>query len=93
MRNRGIASKLEGPFFNCFIPAEVLLRDKEAGTFVVRDSTSYRGSFGLAMKVDQSPTTLTAASCPGKCHLMNHTRFAVFFRDRQTLERSENVYN
>ncbi|XP_068023106.1 tensin-4 isoform X2 [Melanerpes formicivorus] len=28
-----------------------LLRDKEPGTFVVRDSTSYRGSFGLAMKV------------------------------------------
>lgn len=46
--------------------AEALLRDKEAGTFVVRDSTSYRGSFGLAMKVDQSPTTLTAASCPGE---------------------------
>ncbi|NWI21006.1 TENS4 protein, partial [Crypturellus soui] len=28
-----------------------LLKDKEPGTFVVRDSTSYRGSFGLAMKV------------------------------------------
>ncbi|NXG52223.1 TENS4 protein, partial [Psilopogon haemacephalus] len=28
-----------------------LLRDKEPGTFVVRDSTSYRGSFGLAMKL------------------------------------------
>lgn len=31
------------------------MKDEEAGTFVVRDSTSYRGSFGLAMKVDQSP--------------------------------------
>ncbi|NXP71342.1 TENS4 protein, partial [Ramphastos sulfuratus] len=28
-----------------------LLKDKEPGTFVVRDSTSYRGSFGLAMKL------------------------------------------
>ncbi|KFU87055.1 Tensin-4, partial [Chaetura pelagica] len=28
-----------------------LLRAKEPGAFVVRDSTSYRGSFGLAMKV------------------------------------------
>ncbi|XP_014895140.1 tensin-4 [Poecilia latipinna] len=46
--------------------AEGILKDKEAGTFVVRDSTSYRGSFGLAMKVDQSPTTLTAAACPGE---------------------------
>ncbi|CAG06152.1 unnamed protein product, partial [Tetraodon nigroviridis] len=32
--------------------AEALVKDKEAGTFVVRDSTSYRGSFGLAMKVE-----------------------------------------
>ncbi|PWA29288.1 hypothetical protein CCH79_00014024, partial [Gambusia affinis] len=46
--------------------AEALLKDKEAGMFVVRDSTSYRGSFGLAMKVDQSPTTLTAAAYPGE---------------------------
>ncbi|KFP25323.1 Tensin-4, partial [Colius striatus] len=33
-----------------------LLKDKEPGTFVVRDSTSYRGSFGLAMKVPSSPS-------------------------------------
>uniref|UniRef100_A0A8D0G9E3 Tensin 4 n=1 Tax=Sphenodon punctatus TaxID=8508 RepID=A0A8D0G9E3_SPHPU len=32
-----------------------LLKDTEPGTFVVRDSTSYRGSFGLAMKVHGSP--------------------------------------
>lgn len=42
--------------------AEVLIKDKESGAFVVRDSTSYRGSFGLVMKVDR---TLTDA-CPGE---------------------------
>ncbi|XP_006000594.1 tensin-4 [Latimeria chalumnae] len=32
-----------------------LLKDKEAGLFIVRDSTSHRGAFGLAMKVLTSP--------------------------------------
>ncbi|NWX31830.1 TENS4 protein, partial [Notiomystis cincta] len=36
-----------------------LLRDKEPGTFLMRDSTSYRGSFGLAMKVPGSPSSQT----------------------------------
>ncbi|XP_059185508.1 tensin-4-like [Centropristis striata] len=41
--------------------AEALVKDKEAGTFVVRDSTSYRGSFGLAVKVDQTANVTTNA--------------------------------
>nr|XP_057945226.1 tensin-4-like [Doryrhamphus excisus] len=36
--------------------AEALVMDEEPGTFVVRDSTTYRGSFGLAMKVDLTAT-------------------------------------
>ncbi|TMS22785.1 Tensin-4 [Larimichthys crocea] len=44
--------------------AEALVKDKEAGTFVVRDSTSYRGSFGLAMKVDQTSDNFTASAYP-----------------------------
>ncbi|XP_061628178.1 tensin-4-like isoform X1 [Phyllopteryx taeniolatus] len=39
--------------------AEAFVKDKEPGRFVVRDSTTYRGCFGLAMKVDQ---TVTSAS-------------------------------
>ncbi|XP_020795530.1 tensin-4 [Boleophthalmus pectinirostris] len=45
--------------------AEALVRDKEPGTFVIRDSTSFKGNFGLAMKVDQSPTTFAASANPG----------------------------
>ncbi|XP_040294891.1 tensin-4 [Bufo bufo] len=32
-----------------------LLKDKEPGTFIIRDSTSYRGCFGLAVKVPGTP--------------------------------------
>uniref|UniRef100_A0A8C5WLF4 Tensin 4 n=1 Tax=Leptobrachium leishanense TaxID=445787 RepID=A0A8C5WLF4_9ANUR len=32
------------------------LKDKEPGTFFIRDSTSFRGSFGLAMKVPGVPS-------------------------------------
>ncbi|XP_028305048.1 tensin-4-like [Gouania willdenowi] len=35
--------------------AECLIKDREAGAFVVRDSTSFRGSFGLVMKTEQIP--------------------------------------
>ncbi|RVE76499.1 hypothetical protein OJAV_G00008970 [Oryzias javanicus] len=48
--------------------AEACLRDKGAGAFVIRDSTSFRGSFGLAMKVDQSPTS----AGEGKSELIRH---------------------
>ncbi|KAF7666960.1 hypothetical protein LDENG_00083400 [Lucifuga dentata] len=44
--------------------AEALVKDKEPGTFVVRDSTSYRGSFGLAMKVDHMSVNFSATAPP-----------------------------
>ncbi|XP_037620814.1 tensin-4-like [Sebastes umbrosus] len=46
--------------------ADALVKDKEAGAFVVRDSTSYRGSFGLAMKVDQTDANSIATAYPGE---------------------------
>ncbi|XP_056403883.1 tensin-4 [Hyla sarda] len=33
-----------------------LLKDKEPGTFIIRDSTSYRGCFGLAVKAPGAPS-------------------------------------
>ncbi|NXA78083.1 TENS4 protein, partial [Thryothorus ludovicianus] len=47
-----------------------LLRDKEPGTFLVRDSTSYRGSFGLAMKVPGSPSSSQTGE--GSSDLVRH---------------------
>ncbi|NWT13122.1 TENS4 protein, partial [Vireo altiloquus] len=47
-----------------------LLRDKEPGAFLVRDSTSYRGSFGLAMKVPSSPSSTQTGE--GSSDLVRH---------------------
>ncbi|XP_068444673.1 tensin-4-like [Clinocottus analis] len=54
--------------------AEALVKDKEAGAFVVRDSTSHRGSFGLSMKVDQTAdnTTATTSQGEGSSDLVRH---------------------
>ncbi|VTJ79889.1 Hypothetical predicted protein [Marmota monax] len=41
-----------------------LLRKEEPGAFVIRDSSSYRGSFGLALKVQEAPTS--AHNRPGE---------------------------
>ncbi|XP_037112391.1 tensin-4-like isoform X1 [Syngnathus acus] len=46
--------------------AEAFVKDKEPGTFVVRDSTTYRGSFGLAMKVDHTVTGSSATADMGE---------------------------
>ncbi|XP_042166635.1 tensin-4-like isoform X1 [Oncorhynchus tshawytscha] len=56
------------------VQAEALVIDKEPGTFVVRDSTSFRGSFGLAMKVDQAPVNISPTGQPaeGSSDLVRH---------------------
>lgn len=41
-----------------------LLRTEKPGTFVIRDSSSYRGSFGLALKVQETPAS--APNRPGE---------------------------
>lgn len=67
------------------------MKDKEAGTFVVRDSTSYRGSFGLAMKVDQTSANHTATTThPGKLLLgagARHNNSLSIKRSVQCLDR------
>uniref|UniRef100_H3AXJ6 Tensin 4 n=1 Tax=Latimeria chalumnae TaxID=7897 RepID=H3AXJ6_LATCH len=52
-----------------------LLKDKEAGLFIVRDSTSHRGAFGLAMKVLTSPFANSqrgGGSCNDSSELVRH---------------------
>ncbi|XP_043910946.1 tensin-4 [Protopterus annectens] len=39
-----------------------MLKNEEPGSFVIRDSTSHRGAFGLALKVDKSPTSIFPGS-------------------------------
>lgn len=38
--------------------AIALLKDREPGAFVIRDSHSFRGAYGLAMKVAFAPPTV-----------------------------------
>jgi hypothetical protein len=45
---------------NVFCLVTRLLQDKPPGTFIVRDSTTYSGAFGLAVKVDQVPDHILA---------------------------------
>jgi len=42
-----------------------MLRDRPAGSFVVRDSRFFPGSFGLALKVHQVPAAVLATADPG----------------------------
>lgn len=42
-----------------------MLRDKPAGSFVVRNSRYYPGAFGLALKVHQVPAAVVATAEPG----------------------------
>ncbi|NXW42254.1 TENS4 protein, partial [Nyctiprogne leucopyga] len=49
-----------------------LLKDKEPGTFVVRDSTSYRGSFGLAMKVSPADASSILPAGEESSDLVRH---------------------
>ncbi|KAJ3615130.1 hypothetical protein NHX12_018698 [Muraenolepis orangiensis] len=42
--------------------AEALLKDKPLGVFVVRDSTSFRGCFGLVMKVEPDPNSISSTA-------------------------------
>lgn len=43
-----------------------MLKDKEPGSFIVRDSNSFKGAYGLAMKVATPPPSVVQQSKKGK---------------------------
>ncbi|EHB01636.1 Tensin-4 [Heterocephalus glaber] len=49
-----------------------LLKREEPGAFVIRDSSSYRGSFGLALKVPEAPASAHHQSGEDSCDLIRH---------------------
>ncbi len=52
-----------------------MLKDQEPGAFVIRDSHSFRGAYGLAMKVASPPPTMQPTkkgiSCASSRHAAN----------------------
>ncbi|XP_037094732.1 tensin-like isoform X2 [Pollicipes pollicipes] len=52
--------------------AVTLLRDKPAGSFVIRDSNSFPGAFGLALKVDTPPANVAARGGDASSELVRH---------------------
>ncbi|XP_063612872.1 tensin-2-like isoform X7 [Penaeus indicus] len=49
-----------------------MLKDKAPGTFVVRDSNSFPGAFGLALKVSTPPPNVTSKSSDPASELVRH---------------------
>ncbi|XP_062968266.1 tensin-4 [Cynocephalus volans] len=49
-----------------------LLRKEEPGAFIIRDSSSYRGSFGLALKVQEAPASAQNQAGEDSSDLIRH---------------------
>lgn len=49
-----------------FVPTAIaVLKDKEPGTFLIRDSNSFQGAYGLALKVATPPPSASACGLKG----------------------------
>ncbi len=53
----------------------MLLKEKSPGTFVVRDSQSYEGAFGLAVKVATPPLGVLQQAGGDICKFMDISIF------------------
>lgn len=62
------AVKFLGSTVNVSLPKAIsVLKDREPGCFIVRDSHSFKGAYGLAMKVATPPPTIVQQGKKGKC--------------------------
>ncbi len=60
-------------YFRFFVVVAIaILKDKEPGFFIVRDSHSFRGAYGLAMKVATPPPSILQQSRKSKRTLHPH---------------------
>jgi len=59
------------PSFLKFLTAIAVLKDKEPGSFVVRDSHSFRGAYGLAIKVAVPPPSVLQMNKKGTVCLLS----------------------
>jgi hypothetical protein len=57
-----VSDEADVTFFTHWILAINLLKDKQPGTFLIRDSNSMPGAFGLALKVDKPPPGVVVKS-------------------------------
>lgn len=46
----------------CFAEAIAALKEREPGTFLIRDSNSFQGAYGLALKVATPPSNVNHSS-------------------------------
>lgn len=54
-----------------------VLKEKEPGCFIVRDSHSFKGAYGLAMKVATPPPSVIQQSRKGVLHVVLFCDFTV----------------
>lgn len=59
--------------------AIAMLKDKAPGSFIVRDSHSFRGAYGLAMKVATPPPSVLHLNKKGKVPWSSWGLFVVCF--------------
>lgn len=50
----------------CFLAAIAALKEREPGTFLIRDSNSFQGAYGLALKVATPPPNANNHNSKGK---------------------------